>query len=59
MINLINADKVLKQLYLSMIEEELNKTKEQPKVADVMGIDALNAAADGIGLFEDLICMKE
>ena len=32
MINLINADRALKQLYLSMIEEELNKTKEQPKV---------------------------
>jgi hypothetical protein len=31
MINLINADKVLKQLYLSMVEEELNKVKEQPK----------------------------
>lgn len=31
MINLINADKVLKQLYLSMLEEELNKVKEQPK----------------------------
>ena len=32
MINLINADKALKQLYLSMVVEELNKTKEQPKV---------------------------
>ena len=32
MINLINADKILKQLYLSMVEEELNKVKEQPKV---------------------------
>ena len=31
MINLINADKILKQLYLSMVEEELNKVKEQPK----------------------------
>lgn len=31
MINLINADKALKQLYLSMLEEELNKVKEQPK----------------------------
>ena len=31
MINLINADRVLKQLYLSMVEEELNKVKEQPK----------------------------
>ena len=31
MINLINADKVLKQLYLSMVMEELNKTKKQPK----------------------------
>lgn len=31
MINLIYADKVLKQLYLSMVEEELNKIKEQPK----------------------------
>ena len=31
MINLINADKALKQLYLSMVMEELNKTKEQPK----------------------------
>ena len=30
MINLINADRVLKQLYLSMVEE-LNKVKEQPK----------------------------
>lgn len=28
MINLINADKVLKQLYLSMVGEELNKIKE-------------------------------
>ena len=34
MINLINADKVLKQLYLSMVMEELNKTKEQPKVIE-------------------------
>ena len=33
-INLINADKVLKQLYLSMVKEELNKTKEQPKVIE-------------------------
>ena len=32
MINLINADRALKQLYLSMVMEELNKTKEQPKV---------------------------
>ena len=32
MISLINADKALKQLYLSMVMEELNKTKEQPKV---------------------------
>ena len=32
MINLVNADKALKQLYLSMVMEELNKTKEQPKV---------------------------
>ena len=32
MINLINADRALKQLYLSMVIEELNKTKEQPKV---------------------------
>ena len=31
MINLINADGVLKQLYLSMVKEELNKVKEQPK----------------------------
>jgi uncharacterized spore protein YtfJ len=31
MINLINADKVLKQLYLSMVTEELNKTKEDNK----------------------------
>ena len=31
MINLINADKALKQIYLSMVMEELNKTKEQPK----------------------------
>lgn len=31
MINLINADRVLKQLYLSMVEEELSKVKEQPK----------------------------
>lgn len=32
MINLINADRALKQLYLSMVMEELNKTKEQPKI---------------------------
>ena len=31
MINLVNADRVLKQLYLSMVKEELNKVKEQPK----------------------------
>ena len=31
MINLINADRILKQIYLSMVEEELNKVKEQPK----------------------------
>ena len=31
MINLINADRVLKQLYLSMVKEELNKVKKQPK----------------------------
>ena len=31
MINLINAEKALKQLYLSMVMEELNKTKEQQK----------------------------
>jgi hypothetical protein len=31
MINLINADRILKQLYLSMVEEELSKVKEQPK----------------------------
>ena len=31
MINLINADRILKQLYLSMVKEELNKVKEQPK----------------------------
>ena len=31
MINLINADKVLKQLYLSIITEELDKIKEQSK----------------------------
>lgn len=31
MISLIDANKMLKQLYLSMITEELNKTKEQPK----------------------------
>lgn len=34
MINLINADKVLKQLYLSMVEEELNKVKEQSKIIE-------------------------
>ena len=34
MINLINADKVLKQLYLSMVKEELNKIKEQPKAIE-------------------------
>ena len=32
MINLINADRTLKQLYLSMVMEELNKIKEQPKI---------------------------
>ena len=31
MINLINADRILKQLYLSMAKEELEKAKEQPK----------------------------
>lgn len=31
MINLVNADKILKQLYLSMITKELNKEKDQPK----------------------------
>ena len=31
MISLINADKVLKQLYLSLVTEELEKTKEQSK----------------------------
>ena len=31
MISLINADRALKQLYLSMVKEELNKVKEQPK----------------------------
>ena len=31
MINLVNADRVLKQLYLSMVTKELNKVKEQPK----------------------------
>lgn len=31
MINLTNADRILKQLYLSMVTEELNTTKEQPK----------------------------
>ena len=31
MINLVNADRILKQLYLSMVKEELNKVKEQPK----------------------------
>lgn len=31
MVNLINADRVLKQLYLFMVKEELNKVKEQPK----------------------------
>lgn len=41
MINLINADKVLKQLYLSMIMEELNKTKEQSK-----GIEQKEAKED-------------
>ena len=34
MINLINADKALKQLYLSMIEEEFIKANEQPKADD-------------------------
>ena len=34
MINLINADKILKQLYLSIVMEELNKTKEQQKVIE-------------------------
>ena len=34
MINLINADRTLKQLYLSMVMEELNKIKEQPKTDD-------------------------
>ena len=31
MINLINADRVLKQFYLSMIEQEFIKANEQPK----------------------------
>ena len=31
MINLVNADRMLKQLYLSMVKEELHKVKEQPK----------------------------
>lgn len=31
MISLINANRALKQLYLSMVKEELNKVKEQPK----------------------------
>ena len=31
MINLVNADKILKQLYLSMITKELNKEKDQLK----------------------------
>ena len=34
MINLINADKVLKQLYLSMVKEELSKVTEQPKAIE-------------------------
>lgn len=29
MISLINADKILKQLYLSMVTEELEKIKEK------------------------------
>ncbi len=31
MINLINADRILKQLYLSMVTKELEKIKEQSK----------------------------
>jgi ribonucleotide reductase beta subunit family protein with ferritin-like domain len=31
MINLINADRALKQLYLAMIEEEFIKANEQSK----------------------------
>ena len=31
MINLVNADRMLKQLYLSIVTEELNRVKEQPK----------------------------
>ena len=34
MINLVNADKVLKQLYLSMVKEELSKVTEQPKAIE-------------------------
>ena len=34
MINLINADRILKQLYLSMVKEELGKVKEQPKAIE-------------------------
>ena len=29
MINLVNADKILKQLYLSMVTEELEKIKKK------------------------------
>ena len=34
MINLIDADKALKQLYLSMVKEELSKVTKQPKAIE-------------------------
>jgi hypothetical protein len=37
MINLSNADRILKQLYLSMVTEELNTTKEQSKGTEQEG----------------------
>jgi ribonucleotide reductase beta subunit family protein with ferritin-like domain len=46
MINLINADKVLKQLYLSMVEKELNKVKEQPKVNNKEAKEEKNETSD-------------
>ena len=39
MINLSNADRVLKQLYLSMVTQELNKIKEEPQKTEDIGPD--------------------
>ena len=39
MINLSNADRILKQLYLSMVMQELNKVKEEPQKTEDMELD--------------------